>query len=130
MFLSERPRPLLFALIGAGFVGVVAVAAPAAESGSLLPISNAVHPGLVAAAGTGLLAAGAVVCIKRLTTTEPNLRIVFAFAMWCLVTSTPWMLSADLDGVVDAALPLVGTGICAIGGQVFLTQALSLAPAG
>ena len=127
--IGERPRPLLFVLLAVGFGGVAAIVLPSAADGLALHESTATW-GLLAAAGTGLTSAAAVVCIRRLTSGDHPLTIVFAFASWCLVTSLPAVVEADPQDLAAAALPLAVTTLFAIGGQVFITYALQSAPAG
>ena len=128
LFLGERPRGALFALIFLGFVGVVAVA----SSGGLNvgPAGEAGRWGLLAAASTGLTNAVALVCVRRLTADEHPLTIVFAFAVWSLVVTLPALAWVDPTSLANAAGPLLLTAISAIGGQVLITYSLSCAPAG
>ncbi len=127
--LDERPRGLLWVLLAVGFAGVLAITTGSAGTGSS-PSATEFDLGLIAATGTGLFAAAAVVCIKRLTDSEHPLTIVVAFAIWCLVSSSPALLYADAGSIAAAWVPLVLTSVFAVLGQVLLTYALAQAPAG
>ena len=91
--------------------------------------------GLFQAAGlvglaSGMLAALAIVGIRRMTVTEPVLRIVFYFTMFgTVVSSIPlaWTWQ-NPEGRMLGALCLMG--ILAVMAQMCLTKGYSLAPAG
>lgn len=127
LFLGERPRGALIALLVFGFAGVVAIALSGSTPGVA---GETARWGLLAATGTGLSNAAALVCVKRLTADEHPLTIVFTFAVWSLVVTSPALALVDLDMVRAAAGALLLTGVGAIGGQIFITYALSCAPAG
>lgn len=104
-----------------GFLGVALIVSP--------------HPGevnavaLIALLG-GLLAALAKVTVRRLSRSEPTLRIVFYFAVvGTLVSSVP-LLWAWRTPPASGLLWMLAIGAFATLGQLFLTRGLALAPAG
>ncbi len=131
-FLAEKPRGALFVLLFVGFVGVVAIAAPGGGhlASGLAGTGIQIDWGLLAAGGTGLATAFALVCLKLLTAEEHPLTLVFTFAVWCLISSLPALTWIEPEALTRAAGPLLLTGLFAIAGQVFITYALSCAPAG
>lgn len=104
-----------------GFIGIILVLKPGF--------------GLFQAAGlvglaSGMLAALAIVGIRRMTVTEPVVRIVFYFTMFgTLVSSIPlaWAWQ-NPEGHMLWALCLMG--VLAVMAQMCLTKGYSLAPAG
>jgi drug/metabolite transporter (DMT)-like permease len=91
--------------------------------------------GLFQAAGlvglaSGLLAALAIVGIRRMTATEPVVRVVFYFTVFgTLVSAIPlaWTWQTPTAQMLGA---LVVMGVLAIMAQMCLTKGYSLAPAG
>lgn len=120
--LGERPRLAFFALLAVGFSGVVILVGPHL-GGEGLP--------LLAAAVSGFLVACGIVCLKKVTEREHPLTIVFVFSIWNMLVPLSaaggWHFPPAL---LLAALPyLLLTAVFALGGQWFMTRALSFAPA-
>lgn len=78
---------------------------------------------------SGLLAATAMVSIRRIANTEPTLRIVFYFAACSSLLSLPPTLWAWQPLPAGAWWALLGAGLAATIGQLALTRAYSLAAA-
>jgi drug/metabolite transporter (DMT)-like permease len=120
VWLGERVPRRLWWPIAVGFLGIVLVLRPGTGLWQ-------------AAALVGLMAAvfGAVaqVGIRRLTATEPTLRIIFYFALVASLGSA-LPLARDWRTPVGAEwFWLVATAVVATGGQLFLTRAYAQAPA-
>ena len=121
LWLQERPSAQLIPVVTVGLIGV----------GLILRPSNPAAAGWVGFVGlaSGIMAAGAFVAIRRLTRSEPAVRIVFYFTALSLLISAgvlPWMWqqpSASALGLMAAA------GLCATLAQICLTRAYALAPA-
>lgn len=127
--LGERMKPVEGALVVASLAGVVLIARPAMLFGTDAP---SLDPVAVAVALIGaVFSAAAYVTVRQLGRTEHPLVIVFYFT---LVT-----VPASLPGVVIAGpvlpqgiewLALLGVGLTAQAGQVYLTRGLQIEPAG
>jgi len=114
------PRHLWICLL-VGFVGVIFVAKPGL---------GVFDPAAFAALGAGILAGWAQVAVRRLTRTEPTVRIVFYFALiGTAVSFVPalWVWKNPTPGLWGL---LIMIGVLATVAQLFLTKAFSYAPAG
>lgn len=106
--------------VAIGFIG----------AGLILGPSGAVQWAALAGLAGGMLAALAKVTVRRLSATEPTSRIVFYFALIAaLISAVPlaWSWQAPSG---EEWLLLVALGPVATIGQLLLTRAYSLAPAG
>jgi drug/metabolite transporter (DMT)-like permease len=104
-----------------GFIGIALILKPGS---GLFQVA-----GLVGLA-SGLLAALAMVGIRRMTATEPVARVVFYFTTFgTLVSSVPLMWAWESPGG-HLLWALGAMGILAIMAQMCLTKGYSLAPAG
>jgi drug/metabolite transporter (DMT)-like permease len=120
VWLREEVPGRVWLAIGAGFLGVLLILRPGL--GGFEPVA------LIAVLG-GLFAAIAKVTVRRLSATEPTVRIVFFFALTAtLVSSVPlsWAWSTPPP---EALLWMVAIALFATLGQLCLTRGLSLAPA-
>lgn len=127
VFLGEilRGWEVILAVIALG--GVVMVARP----GFLFGDVSGLDPVAVGAALAGaILSAGAYVAAKKLTQTHDTLVIVFAFAFVSLVGSIPPTLSDFVMPSGGEWLMLLGVGLGAQGGQIYVTKALQVEKAG
>jgi drug/metabolite transporter (DMT)-like permease len=116
-------------LSGAGLVGVLLIARPTVLFGGLG--AARLDPWAVGVALAGaLLSAGAYVSVRRLSRTEHPLIIVFYFTLVTVPAALPGVLfGAVMPTALEWAL-LVGVGVTALAGQVFLTRGLQREPAG
>lgn len=125
--LRERLSRTEALLSGLSLLGVVLVARPSflfGEGAALDPLAVA-----IALCGS-LCSAGAYVSVRKLGQSEHPLVIVFYFTLVTVPASLPGML---LDAVWPTPLEwvyLVGVGVTALLGQVFLTRGLQREPAG
>jgi drug/metabolite transporter (DMT)-like permease len=120
LWLGEKVSARIWAAIGVGFVGIVLILKPGLDL--FTPVS------LIGLA-SGLFAALAMVSIRRLTHTEPTLRIVFYFSAVCTaVSAVPliWRWQAPDPGLWTL---LILMGALASLAQLLLTRAYSHAPA-
>ncbi len=127
VFLGEvlRRWEVLLAVLALG--GVIIVARP----GFLLGDTSGLDPVAVGAALAGaLLSAAAYVSAKRLTRTQDTLVIVFSFAAVSLVGSIPPTVSGFVMPGPWEWMLLLGVGLGAQGGQVYVTKALQVEKAG
>lgn len=103
-----------------GFIGICLV---------LRPGFAGFHPASLVGLCSGVLAAVALTSIRKLTSTEPPVRVVFYFASfsllisclpaclsWQTLTSSQWLL-------------MLGIGACATCGQMLITSGYQQAPA-
>lgn len=121
LWLGERPGLPIFGIVLLGLLGVGLILQPGQ------PGSHGIT-GLIALL-SGILAAGAFVAIRRLSSTEPPLRIVFYFTAIGLVISTlpaAWVWQSPSW---SAILLMLAAGGFASGGQLALTRAYGLAKA-
>ena len=120
LWLGERVAPRLWAAIGIGFIGVLLILKPGHDI--FTPVS------LIGLA-SGLFAALAMVSIRRLSRTEPTLRIVFYFSLVCTAVSAlplAWRWQTPDPKLWTL---LIGMGALASAAQLLLTRAYSHAPA-
>jgi drug/metabolite transporter (DMT)-like permease len=120
LWLGEPMAPRLALPLGLGFLGVAVVLRP----GSGLMSAAAIF-GLLA----GLLSAVAQTGVRRLTRTEPTVRIVIYFAIMGTCFSS---LSLPFVWVTPGPavwLTIVLLGLSATAGQLLMTKAYSYAPA-
>ena len=103
-----------------GFVGVALILKPG--SGVL---RVAAFVGLMA----GVMMAIAQVGIRRLSTTEPAMRIVFYFTLISTVVSAIPLIWSWQMAPLKIWVALVGVGVLAVIGQVMMTNGYRLAPA-
>jgi drug/metabolite transporter (DMT)-like permease len=127
--LGERMKPVEGALVAASLAGVVLIARPAflfgAEAQSLDLF--AVGVALVGA----IFSAAAYVTVRQLGRTEHPLVIIFYFTLVTVPAAVPGVMIAG--AVVPRGgewLALLGVGLTAQAGQVYLTRGLQLEPAG
>ena len=121
VWLGERVTRRTQAAVAVGFVGIVLV---------LKPGSGLFQPAGLVALASGLLAALAMVGIRRMAVSEPVDRIIFYFTTFgTLVSAVPlaWAWETPEGSLLWA---LVGMGILAILAQMCLTRGYSMAPAG
>jgi drug/metabolite transporter (DMT)-like permease len=120
LWLREEITTQVALALGIGFLGVVAILSPDVHGVSAVALI-----GLLG----GALAALAKVTIRRLTHTEPPLRIVFYFSLIATVLSAVPLLWAWHPPTPTQWLGLVAVASLATLGQFALTTGLSLAPA-
>lgn len=120
LWLNERPPSRIWPAVAIGFVGVALILKP--DTGLISPI------GLIGLC-SGLLAATAMVAIRRMADTEPTTRIVFYFTtLATLISAGPAVFAWQPPGT-EAWLYMLGAGGLATLGQLTLTRAYTLAPA-
>jgi drug/metabolite transporter (DMT)-like permease len=119
-WLGERPPGAVWLAVAVGFAGVALILKPGF---GLLTWAGLV--GLLA----GLFAALAMTNIRRISETEPVSRIVLYFALLgTAVSALPLPWAWQTPSWHDAGL-MLGAGLFATLGQLWLTRAYSLAPA-
>ena len=122
LVLGERLTPMRVLAAGLGFIGILVVTRPGAES---------LSPGILAAGCAAIAFAITMVTTKRLTRDVPTLSIIF----WMTVTQTVFgFICGGYD--LDFALPTLDTlpllvlvGCCGLFAHFCVTTALSFAPA-
>jgi drug/metabolite transporter (DMT)-like permease len=120
LWLQEGVSGRVWLAIGLGFTGVLLIMRPGLEGFS--PVA------LIAVLG-GVFAALAKVTVRRLSRTEPTLRIVFYFALIAALVSCVPMTWAWVDPSPQALAWMLAVALFATLGQLCLTQGLSMAPA-
>jgi len=120
-WLGEPIPGRVLAAVLLGFLGVALIVSP--QPGIANPVA------LIAVLG-GLLAALAKVTVRRLSRTEPTLRIVFYFAIVGTLVSAFPLLWTWRTPSGSSLLWMLAVGCFATIGQLLLTRGLALAPAG
>lgn len=120
-WIGERPAPIVFPAALLGLVGIAFIVRPGQHPVDWLA-------GLVGTA-SGLLAACAMVSIRRISDTEPAQRIVLYFVAMATAISAVPLLWAWQTPDPQTLLLLVGAGVTATVGQLNLTRAYAWAPA-
>jgi len=120
VWLGESIGPAVATAILTGFIGIALVLKPGFETFSLAAWVGAL---------SGLLAALAMVSVRRLSVTEPTVRIVFYFGATCTVISTIPLLWAWQTPHWEDVAVMALAGFLATQGQLLLTHSYSLAPA-
>lgn len=103
-----------------GFIGIILILKPG--FGIFKPV------GFIGLA-SGILAAFAMVCIRRMSATEPAIRIVFYFTLFSTLISTGPLLWSWHSPQPKLWGLLILIGLLAVFGQLMLTKGYSLAPA-
>ena len=120
LWLHERVPVNVRWAIAVGFAGILLI---------LKPGHDLFTPVTLIGLASGFFAAFAMTSIRRMAQTEPALRIVFYFsALATAVSALPLLWVWHKVAWTDLA-PLVGLGVLASIGQLFLTKAYTLAPA-
>ncbi len=121
LWLREQPPPALWLLVLAGLLGVGLILKPETSGGF--------SPAALIGAAAGVFAATAFTAIRRLSSSEPPIRIVFYFTVGALLVSAlPLPLFWEYPSLLGLGLMAL-VGISATIGQFLLTRAYSLAPA-
>ena len=119
-WLSEPVSRYVRAAVIIGFVGMALIVKPGGDL--FRPIS-------LIGISSGILVSLSMVGIRRMSATEPPIRIVFYFTLIsAIVSALPLMWTPVILGVRDFFL-LILTGLFAVIGQILLTRGYSLAPA-
>jgi drug/metabolite transporter (DMT)-like permease len=121
LWIGEKPSATALAAALTGVAGVALIVRPG--------LATEATPAAIIGGLSGLLAASAMVSIRRIADTEPTVRIVFYFAACSTLLSLPALLWAWKPLPAQAWFPLIGAGLTATLGQLALTRAYGLAPA-
>jgi len=120
LWLHEPMRRSTLAAVPLGFAGVYLVLSPGGELQWIV---------LIGVLG-GVMAAVAKTTVRRLGRSEPNLRVVFYFALTGLVISAVPLLWAWQTPTAEQWLWLFATGLFGTIGQLLLTRGYAIAPSG
>lgn len=123
--LRERIGAMTAAAIGLGLGGVLLVASP-----ELAGAPGAAPLGVVVAAGGACCSALAYVTVRRLARDEDPLVIVFYFPLVATPLAVPWLCAHAVWPDLRELALLIGIGVATQIGQVCMTRALALLPAG
>jgi drug/metabolite transporter (DMT)-like permease len=125
--LGERMRRREAALVLTSLLGVVLVARPSVLFGGE---ASGLDMVAVAVALLGaMFSAAAYVTVRKLGRTEHPLVIVFYFTLVTVPASLPGMMAGAVWPTPAEWLVLLGVGVAAQGGQVYMTRGLQLEPA-
>lgn len=120
LMLQEKPPLILIPTTIVGLIGIALI---------IKPISLGVSFASIIGAVSGLLAAAAMVSLRRISDTESPQKVVFYFGFIGLIISTPFLWNSDGVKNFEQLLYLLGTGFGAAIGQLQLTRAYAAAPA-
>ncbi|PTU32010.1 DMT family transporter [Stenotrophobium rhamnosiphilum] len=120
-WIGEKPPAVVYPAALTGLVGIAFIVKPGSEEINWFA-------GMVGVC-SGILAACAMVSIRRISDTEPAPRIVFYFVAMATVISSIPMLWAWQTPDATTLLQLIGAGLTATVGQLCLTRAYAMAPA-
>jgi len=120
-WIGEKPPFVVYPAALTGLIGITLIVKPGSEEIDWFA-------GVVGAC-SGVLAACAMVSIRRISDTEPAPRIVFYFVAMATAISAIPMLWAWQAPRPDTLLQLIGAGLTATIGQLCLTRAYASAPA-
>ncbi|MCM2343690.1 MAG: DMT family transporter [Alphaproteobacteria bacterium] len=95
----------------------------------LQPAGGANTEGSLIAMCAAILMAFAMISIRKLSTTDHSLTIVFYFSVFCTVMSGLWMMADWVNPSALSLLYLLATGLLGGVAQVFMTYAYAKAPA-
>jgi drug/metabolite transporter (DMT)-like permease len=119
--LKEKIPARIGVILGVGFVGVLLIVKPGAA---------VFNPAALVGVISAFFASFALVNVRKLTRTEPALRVVFYFALLgSLITLVP-MLFFWQAPTPRQWLMLLGVGFFATGGQYLLTRGYASGPVG
>jgi drug/metabolite transporter (DMT)-like permease len=104
----------------AGFIGIVLI---------LKPGFGVFRPAMLVALAAGVLAALAMVTIRRMSFSEPAIRIVYYFTIFSTVISAAPLFWSWRSPLPEIWWLLILIGLLAAVGQFFLTKGYSMAPA-
>ncbi len=121
VLLKEKLNAPTLAGVAAAFVGATLVAAP--DPASFEPVA-------LAALFSAVMAGFAYVAVRQLQTTDRPETIVFQFALWSTLLSSPALFLLDEMPSTSELLGLLGVGVCAGLGQTLLTYAFRYGKAG
>lgn len=121
LWLREQLTLLVVACACLGLIGIGLVIKPGAAI-----INTAAWIGLA----SGMLAALAMVSIRRMSDTEPTTRIVFYYSLLCTIISIIPAALTWQTPTMNESLYMAGAGFFASCGQLSITRGYSLAPAG
>src|SRR5215218_2146690 len=125
--LDEALSPAEAVLSGAGLLGVLLIARPTLLFGGAARLDPlAVAIGMAGA----LFSAAAYVSVRKLGRTEHSIIIVFYFTLVTVPASMPGLLMHALVPTAHELALLVGVGVTAVLGQLYLTRGLQREPAG
>ncbi|MEZ4271836.1 MAG: DMT family transporter [Myxococcota bacterium] len=125
--LRERIHPLLVAALAMSLGGVVLVAQPGFVFGGV-PLLDPMAVGVALLGATA--SACAYVTVRKLSTSEDSLVIVFYFPFVAVPLTLPFVWSTFLWPTPGEWLLLLGLGITTQIAQVTMTRGLALLPAG
>lgn len=118
--LGERPPRRVWVGIVVGFMGLILI---------LKPGMALFAPAALIGVAAGMLAAIAMVSIRRLGQTEPATRIVFYFSVIATIGAAVPLLWRWRMPATDLWLGLIAMGVLATAAQLLLTRAYRAAPA-
>ncbi|MGB1580965.1 MAG: DMT family transporter [Nevskiales bacterium] len=119
-WIKEKFSFWTYPAVSLGFVGIIFILHP-----TVAFLTAASMVGML----SGILAAIAMISIRRMANTEPATRIVFFFTTFSVLLSSIPLLWAWQTPHPLALMSMLGAGIFATLGQLSLTKAYALAPA-
>ena len=119
LWIGERPDARVLLIVALGFAGLLIMLRPGHAADALLGAR-------LIALGSGLFAAFAMVAIRRMSDTEPALRIVFWFSLIASLASALPLFWNDRLPPTTSWLPMALAGALAAIGQLALTRAYAL----
>ena len=121
LWIGEKPPWIIIPASILGIIGIAFIVKPGGDG-------LVSFPALIGAL-SGVLAAAAMVSIRRLSRTEPTIRIVFYFSLLATIISAIPLAWGWKTVSPHTWLAMLGAGTFAVIGQLGLTRAYSLATA-
>lgn len=118
--LSEKVGWRRWLCVALGFLGILIIAQP---SGDATPFE--IFIALMGALGTAL----SVIMVRRLGSSEPEMRTVFYFFLFGAIVSAIFLPFYWTSPTLSSLIYLVATGLAGTLGQILLTRAYAEAPA-
>jgi len=109
---KQRIQKRMWPAILIGFLGIALI---------LKPTTNMLNLSMILGAMCGISQAVSLVCIKRLSLTEPAWRMMFYYFVSGSIISLPFALTQWTPEYTDDIVALVGVGICMFIAQRFIT---------
>lgn len=119
-FLRERVSAQVLTGLAVTTVGAALVIWSTVRDAGALTLGVGAWAGI----GSAVLSGAAVVCVRVLRQGTDSATVFLSFCLFGLLCGLPFAFADWRPLTWDVALPLLGVGVCSVGGQMLLTYAL------